>query len=358
MRDRVAKARNGTGPQGGLFIPPSVDVEVIGMPGNQGGSNFGTTAANPQKGYVFVVGVNQVALLKLEDVTKREQTGQGATVQAGRAVYAANCQVCHGDQMQGVGAAPSLVGVGSRMADDAIRAVITGGRGLMRPVDLSTNDLTALVAMLKSGPATSGRRGAAPPVFPAGPVVASGGAPMPELPARGRGPLYPGVGGNAGNAAYPTNVEVPPSRYMSEYGVMASATKPPYTTLTAYDLNTGDIKWQVPNGDHAPTMAAGGPANSGGLAARNGMVATKGGLVFHAGGDGKFRAYDDETGKVLWTGTFAGNAPGVPVSYESKGRQYVVLISNVTGNGQGEGGAAAAPTTGPSGMVAFALPKR
>ena len=111
---------------------------------------------------------------------------------------------------------------------------------------------------------------------------------------------------------------------MSDYGVLASWTKPPYTTITAYDLNTGEIKWQVPNGDHPPTIAAGGPSNTGGLGARNGMVVTKGGLVFHAGGDGKFRAYDEDTGKVLWSAPFTGNAPGVPVSYESKGRQFVV----------------------------------
>ena len=52
---------------------------------------------------------------------------------------------------------------------------------------------------------------------------------------------------------------LPATRYMSDYGVLASCTKPPYTTLTAYDLNTGEIKWQVPNGDHPPTIAAGGP---------------------------------------------------------------------------------------------------
>jgi quinoprotein glucose dehydrogenase len=174
--------------------------------------------------------------------------------------------------------------------------------------------------------------------------------------------VYPGVGGNAGNVPYPDDVEVPPSRYMSDYGVMASATKPPYTTITAYDLNSGDIKWQVPNGDHAPTIAAGGPTNTGGLGARNGMVVTKSGLVFHAGGDGKFRAYDDETGRVLWTGTFAGNAPGVPVSYEAKGRQYVVMISNLSGSGSQAGSAADAagsPTPAPpSGMIAFALPSK
>jgi quinoprotein glucose dehydrogenase len=138
---------------------------------------------------------------------------------------------------------------------------------------------------------------------------------------------------------------------MSDYGVLASWTKPPYTTLTAYDLNTGEIKWQVPNGDHPPTIAAGGPANTGGLGARGGMVVTKGGLVFQAGGDGKFRAYDEDTGKVLWAGTFVGNAGGVPVSYEAKGRQYVVMIAS-QGGGGGDGNPPPA-----SGMVAYALPK-
>jgi quinoprotein glucose dehydrogenase len=135
---------------------------------------------------------------------------------------------------------------------------------------------------------------------------------------------------------------------MSEYGVLASATKPPYTTITAYDLNTGDIKWQVPNGDHPPTLKAGGPANTGGLAARNGLVVTKGGLVFEAGGDGKFRAYDEDTGKVLWSGTVTGNTAGVPVSYESKGRQFVAMIA-------AQGGGADAPA---SGLIAFALPRQ
>ena len=63
MRERVAKARNE-----GSFTPPGL-TDTIAMPGNQGGSNWGTTAADPQKGMVFVVGVNQVAILKLEDVT-------------------------------------------------------------------------------------------------------------------------------------------------------------------------------------------------------------------------------------------------------------------------------------------------
>jgi quinoprotein glucose dehydrogenase len=361
VRARVAAARNGTGPQGGMFIPPTLSVDAISMPGNQGGSNFGTVAADPQRGLMFVVGVNQVALLKLEDVRTRSAGrggGQAAAAAQGRQLYMTNCSACHGTRLEGIGGAPSLAGVTSRMADDAIRAVVTGGRGLMRPVsDLSAQDLTSVIAFLAStNPAGAARPGGAGPALPPGPVVARGGAPQPPLPPRNLGPFYPGVGGNAGNLPYPENVTVPPTRYMSDYGVMASATKPPYTTLTAYDLNTGEIKWQVPNGDHAPTMRAGGPPNTGGLGARNGLIVTKSGLVFHPGGDNKFRAYDADNGRVLWTGPFAGNAPGVPASYESKGRQYILLVAGQGGEGGGRG-AQGAPPAGPTGMVAYAVRK-
>jgi quinoprotein glucose dehydrogenase len=192
--------------------------------------------------------------------------------------------------------------------------------------------------------------------------VASGGAPQPPAPPRYTGPFYPGVGGNAGNMPYPTDVkDVPTNRYMTDYGVLASFTKPPYTTLTAYDLNTGTIKWQVPNGDHLPTMRAGGPANTGGVGARYGIVVTKGGLVFHAGNDGKVRAYDEDTGDVLWTGSFSGSTSGVPVSYESKGRQYFVIMASRGGGRGGGGGRGAAEPPDPDapiGAIAYALPEK
>ena len=353
MKERVSKARNE-----GLFTPPSL-VDTISMPGNQGGANWGTTAANPEKGLVFVVNVNEVAILRLEDVkTRTVQEGRGGgAMQAGYAAYQQHCSSCHGANLQGAGAgAPSLVGVSDRMGEDAIKAIVTGGRGLMRPVPGVTDvELSALVGYLAStSPNRGGRgRGGAQPAFPPGPVVARGGAPHVAPPARGLGPFYPGVGGNAGNYPYPGEVQgVPPTRYMSDYGVLASWTKPPYTTITAYDLNTGEIKWQLPNGDHPPTIAAGGPSNTGGLGARNGMVVTKGGLVFHAGGDGKFRAYDQDSGKVLWSASFIGTAAGVPVSYESRGRQYVAMAAS---HGGGGSQTEAEPA---SGLTAYALKRR
>ena len=353
MKERVAKARNE-----GLFTPPAL-IDTISMPGNQGGANWATTAADPQKGLVFIVNVNQVAILRLEDVTTRtvpEGRGGGSPLQTGFTAYQQHCSSCHGANLQGgaVPGAASLVGVADRMGEDAIKAIVTGGRGLMRPVPAITDaEMPALIAYLTStGVNRGGRgRGGPAPVFPPGPVVARGGAPQPPAPPRTLGPFYPGIGGNAGSYMYPEDVTgLPATRYMSDYGVLASWTKPPYTTITAYDLNTGDIKWQVPNGDHPPTIAAGGPANTGGLGARSGMVVTKGGLVFQAGGDGKFRAYDEDTGKVLWSAPFVGSAPGVPVSYESKGRQYVAMIAS-----HGGGAAPGADTTPASGLVAFAV---
>jgi quinoprotein glucose dehydrogenase len=145
---------------------------------------------------------------------------------------------------------------------------------------------------------------------------------------------------------------------MSGYNVMGAYTKPPYTTLTAYDLNTGEIKWQIAPGDHPATIAAGGPRGTGGVGARNGILVTRTGLVFHAGGDGKIRAYDEDTGKELWAGTIPGSARGIPAMYMAGGRQFLVVMSS---GGQG-GGRGATPETAtspdtPRGYIAFALPR-
>jgi quinoprotein glucose dehydrogenase len=91
------------------------------------------------------------------------------------------------------------------------------------------------------------------------------------------------------------------------------------------------------------------------------MVVTKSGLLFQISKDGFARAYDVDTGKVLWKGAVAGAERGIPVVYESKGREYVVFMSPAPGAGQQAGtagGGAAPPPTGPYGYIAFALPAR
>jgi quinoprotein glucose dehydrogenase len=253
-----------------------------------------------------------------------------------------------------------------------IAAIVTGGRGQMRPIPGLTNvQITAILTYLAN---PSGRgfgagpgRGASAPAFPPGPVVASGGVKTPEVasPFGGpapAGPVYPGNGGNGGNAVYPEDADVPAQRFVSEWGVQAAATKPPYSTLVAYDLNTntGTIKWQTPVGDDPATVAAGGPTNTGSPMMRNGIIATKSGLVFIAGNDGKMRAYDEDTGEVLWMGPLPGPSRGVPVMYEMKGRQYLVVAASPASAAGGRGAEPPSPPSAsqPRGLIAFALPAR
>jgi quinoprotein glucose dehydrogenase len=218
----------------------------------------------------------------------------------------------------------------------------------MGPVEgITEAELLAVIAYLREGaPSQAGRS----PVLtlPPGPVVASGGAPRPATPVRVAGALqYGGNGGNGGNEPYPDDiVALPPVRYVSEYGVMTTSTTPPYSTLTAYDLNLGTIKWRVTTGDDPATVSRGGPHDTGGVLLRTGILATSTGLVFLAGSDGRVRAYDADTGRVLWVGTLSGASRGSPVMYEVRGRQYLLVSSSAQNN---------TPPNRPRGWIAFAL---
>jgi len=344
MRARVAAARND-----GLFTPPAL-VDTISMPGNQGGSNWGTTAANPARGLVFVLGIDAVSILRLKDVRTNTQSDLSGAF--GAAVYQQFCQSCHGPEARGgvVPGVPPLTNLTARYSDAALRTVITDGRGAMEPVaGMTTDQVTAVVAYLRNGaPSTSGRTPA--PSYPPGPVVASGGAPRPDAPTAIAGAVQYGTnGGNGGNTPYPIDAgEVPPVRYVTEYGVMASVTTPPYSTLTAYDLNTGTIKWRASTGDDPATLAKGGPSGTGGLMLRTGIMPTASGVVFLVGGDNAVRAFDQETGRVLWATKIPGPSRGLPAMYESAGRQFLLVSSVPSGT---------ATVVGPRGWIAFALPR-
>ncbi len=126
---------------------------------------------------------------------------------------------------------------------------------------------------------------------------------------------------------------------------------PPWSQITAYDLNKGTILWQVPNGD-TRALAAKGIRGTGSRAARAGMVVTAGGLVFIGTPDHTLRAYDEDTGKAVWEKELSGPINGVPAMYEIDGRQYVAIC--VGAPERESGGSADAPASG-SEYVVFAL---
>ena len=90
------------------------------------------------------------------------------------------------------------------------------------------------------------------------------------------------------------------------------------------------------------------------------MIVTSTGLIFVGASDGKFRAYDEDTGKVLWTATLPAGSEGIPSMYEVNGRQYLVIpaSSNVNpGGGYLRSGETPAPHSTTRGYVVYALPR-
>jgi quinoprotein glucose dehydrogenase len=130
--------------------------------------------------------------------------------------------------------------------------------------------------------------------------------------------------------------------------------------MTAYDMNNGTIKWQVPYGTVA-ALAAQGHADTGAISSqRGGPVVTAGGLIFAATNDKKVRAWDVDTGKVIWEADLPAAAEGVPAVYETGGREYIAICA-AQGNGPNvnlPGAAKPSATPSQNSYVVFALPRK
>ena len=325
-RDEFQKTIEGARNEG-LFTPPGVS-NTIEMPGNNGGANFQGAAVDPIHGKLFVISKDLPSMLKLE-LNPRESLREGSSPEErGRAVFQTNCRLCHGADLAGEPPAiPSLVGMGSRLSDDQVREVVSHGRGPMPAFSkLSGVELQTLLAYLMH-------------------------------PERAAATSTTEVA-----AIDPTSLPPEKLRYRSGFGFMFSrsglpAIAPPWTTLTAYDLNEGTIEWQVPLGE-VPELAAKGFRNTGSHFPKVGPVVTAGGLIFTGTRDRKVRALDSATGKVLWEAEVAAGLEGMPAVYEIDGREYVVFCAaaQATTYTHDVPGHAALQASIPGAYIAFTLP--
>ena len=344
MKDRLAKAQNT-----GLFTPGSMNVETVEMPGNNGGSIYFTTAADPANGTVYVVCKNVPSIIKLAPpgagrggrgnadaaggpmAAPTANAAPATPERQGRATYEQNCQSCHGADLSGTNA-PKLSDVVARLGGPTTREIVGGGRGDMPAFGtMPEATMTALMAFL-TNPA------AAPPGSAAAPA---------------------GRGFNA-EVPYPEGVEHPAVRYQlgaNSYGYVTTSINPPWSTLTAYDLNKGTIKWQAPFGDNPAAGPNQGTEMRGNLWPKSGIAVTGSGLILFASNEGKLRVLNAADGKQLAMYDLPNGSTCVPAVYQVDGREYVLI--NATGPSSdlrvakdGE-----APPNGPKGYVAFALPK-
>jgi quinoprotein glucose dehydrogenase len=306
----------------GLFTPPGKG-NTVEMPGNNGGANWGGAAANPTNGEVYVVSKDLPAMLKLELASEASRGGSSEV--RGHSIFAANCSLCHGANREGKPPAiPSLVDVGSRLTADQIRSVVQHGQGLMPSFSQLTDaEITSLLLYLER-----------PEAAPAA----------------------------AADVAAPAAVDPVTAEYKSSFGFMFASSglpviTPPWTSLTAYDLNQGTIRWKVPLGV-VPELAAKGFADTGSQFPKVSPVVTAGGVIFTGTRDRKVRAIDSDTGKVLWEAEVDAALEGMPAVYEVQGKEYVVFCAaaqatTFTHNVPGHP-ASQAPI--PGAYVAFALP--
>ncbi len=113
--------------------------------------------------------------------------------------------------------------------------------------------------------------------------------------------------------------------------------KPPYGTLTAIDLNSGNHVWQVPIGDtpnvrNNPILKGVALPDKLGSVGAPGSIVTRGGLVFSTGGDSKLYAVDKRNGKLLWEGDLGQRSNATPITYQTRSGKQFVLIATGAGS--------------------------
>ncbi|MES1258457.1 MAG: PQQ-binding-like beta-propeller repeat protein [Acidobacteriota bacterium] len=345
--ERFAHAQNK-----GIFTPPGL-TDTIAIPGVNGGPFFWDTGADAAKGIVFVESKDFPSILKMVKAGESTAENSGATIPSriqpggrgrggqgaaggppmalryGRTVYEGSCQACHGPDLKG-DRGPAVDDAVRRLGADAVRNIVRSGKGGMPGFPtMNAEAISDVIQFLDKSEL-------APP---------GTGAPGNSLMER----LEP---------QYPEGVTPPPSRYKTGYGQEGYIINPPWSSITAYDLNTGQIMWQTPYGD---TPQA-GPSDKlrGNITPRSGFVVTAGGLVLFADNQSKLYALDEKTGKVVYSRDLPNSAVGVPAVYEVNGRQYV-LLPLVGGPGYPAGArmppGGVSPPTGTKAYVAMALPK-
>jgi quinoprotein glucose dehydrogenase len=283
------------------FQPPTVEGTILF--GYSGGAEWGGNAIDPNG--VLYVNSNE-APWELKMVDKKTREREIATLSAGNALYIRNCASCHGAERKGNGdVVPSLVDIGKKRTTDEINNIMKMGNGRMPAFPyLSDDDRKSIIGFL--------------------------------LNKEYRLPRVADEHKEADTVAKPSDFPYQPNytskiwqRFSDQNGY--NAITPPWGTLNAIDLNTGEYLWRIPLGEYPELTKKGIPIT--GTDTYGGPVVTASGLLFIASTkDERIRAFDKKTGKQVWEYQLPAGGFATPISYEVDGQQYIAIAA---GGGRG-----------------------
>jgi len=191
------------------FYQPFTEGKPNLFIGSRGGAEWSGGAIDVPTGRLYVTSNRWVSRIT---VLRNDERGRDPKYppSAGENLFAANCAVCHGKNREGVGVAPPLYGLKTRLKDADVLALLQTGRGLMPPNltldDAQKKDLLDFLFQRNQPPAAPSRGNEEPKYIFDGYhfLVDQDG--------------YPGI-------------------------------EPPWGLLNCYDLNTGKALWRVPLGE-------------------------------------------------------------------------------------------------------------
>jgi quinoprotein glucose dehydrogenase len=293
-----------------MYQPPTFNGTIF-FPGLDGGGEWGGVAFDKASQLLFVNANEMPWMLKMTEV-KYDKPKKENYLEAGTRLYNANCQACHGPDRKGAGNYPSIMEANKKYSEQALSDLIGTGRRMMPAMkNLSTEERSAVASFILDLKSKQKKEFVAPPA-----AIDS----FRQL-------RYNITGYN---------------KFVTKEGY--TGITPPWGTLNAVNLATGEIEWRIPLGEIKEFKDKGiitGSENYGG------PVVTASGLLFIAATpDGKFRCFNKFNGKLLWETQLPVPGFATPCIYEAGGKQFVVIAC---------GGGKLGTKAGDS-YVAFALP--
>lgn len=306
IKNRLASYKTGF-----IFTPPSKQGTVI-FPGFDGGAEWGGPAYDPETGIIYINSNEMPWVLTIIDTKDKAKTNE-TNLEAGQRLYKTTCISCHGANLEGSGNSPSITEANKKYSSQQLIDLVTTGRRMMPALSqLSENDKKAIASY----------------VLDLKPEQKEKYIPTPKK----EDPLYKSPYTSTGY-----------NRFLTKEGY--PAVTPPWGTLNAIDLNSGETIWKIPLGEYPELTAKGIPAT--GTENYGGPAVTAGGILFIAASrDGKFRAFNKRTGKLLWQTDLPVPGFATPSVYEVNGKQYIVIAC----------GGGKVKTKSGDAYIAFALP--